>query len=130
MIVDVKFTTKQIWHGKQITEELAKELQNEFYNSAGRIMQAAKSNIHSVSGRLARSIRRTRPRDRSKPEAYVIAGDRRNDVYWHGFVEYGTAKMAAHPFMRPAADGARYDVISGAQKAGRRVINKPKKGVV
>lgn len=33
------------------------------------------------------------------------------DAYWGFFIEYGTSKMAAQPFMRPAFDAGAQDAV-------------------
>ena len=121
--------TAAVWNGKEITTDMAKELANEFYSAAGKIMISAKNRVPRASGALSRTIRRRRPRDRFKPEAYVFAGNRQEGIYWHGFIEYGTAKMAAQPFLRPAMDGNRGTIIRGATRGGRKVIRKPRRSV-
>ena len=121
--------TAAVWNGEEITKDMAKELGNEFYSVAGKIMISAKNKVPRATSRLSQSIRRRRPRDRFKPEAYVFAGNRKEGIYWHGFVEYGTAKMAARPYLRPAMDGSRSAIVSGATRGGRKVIKKPRRTV-
>ena len=47
---------------------------------------------------------------------FVKAGDRQQ-VYYAGFVELGTAKMAAKPFLRPALRGRRDAVMQAFGRA-------------
>ena len=127
--MNVSVNLREVWHGQEITADMAKELQTEFFNVAGRIVLDARSNIHNVSGELAASIRRARPRESTDPIAYVFAGNRREGVYWHGFVEYGTAKMAARPYLRPDVDAARFGLIRAVQRAAEKVLKKSRPGV-
>jgi HK97 gp10 family phage protein len=38
-------------------------------------------------------------------------GDRSQDAYYWRFVEFGTAKMAAHPFLRPAFEAKKQEAL-------------------
>ena len=124
----VTANVKQLWNGREISAEMLEALRDALYASAGNIVSAAKGKVPKATGRLAGTIRRARGKDKKEPDAYVFAGNRRDRIYWHGFVEYGTAKMPAQPYLRPAVDGARSEIISGAKRAARRVINKPRRG--
>ncbi len=52
------------------------------------------------SGALKRSIRVVRLRDSKARNIRIYAGNR--EVYYARWVEYGTVKMKARPFLRPA----------------------------
>jgi len=101
------------------------ELSNASFNTAGRIVIDARSRIHNVSGRLAKSVRRRR--SRTDNAAFVFAGNRREGVYWHYFVEYGTYNKPAHPFIRPAADKNFNSARAEHEHAVRRVLNKKRR---
>lgn len=79
------------------------------------VESAARAGVKRVADRIAITARQFVAKDtwalndtiRSESvvgghEAQVIAGD--GDVDYAFFQEYGTYKMAAHPFMGPAAD--------------------------
>jgi len=84
-----------------------------------------------IGGRLRDSIRAQKAViSGSGAEAWVIAGG--EQAPYARYQEYGTVKMRAHPFMRPAAEESREDVaalIAAAVKrasrtgAGRAQIN-------
>lgn len=71
------------------------------------------------SGRLTRAIVIQLDRNpRNVTERMVVrprAGKSRNDEkgawYWH-FVEFGTVKMPAHPFIRPAFDAVKDEALN------------------
>ena len=63
--------------------------------------------FHDRTGTLRKSIRVLREIDRRAGERTAYAGTR---VYYANFLEFGTSRMAAKPFLRPAAD-------EGAQEA-------------
>lgn len=54
-------------------------------------------------------------------EVRVGEGDFQGDQYYAAFVEYGTSKMDAKPFMRPAYDEKADDV---ADKTTRRIVDE------
>lgn len=47
-------------------------------------------------------------------------GDRGPEVYWR-FVEFGTSRMAAQPFIRPTAEAEQHPFIGRVEAAGVRV---------
>ena len=54
-------------------------------------------------------IRRLPPGERTATEEYIVtirhgSGKVPKDAFYGRFVEFGTVKMAAHPFLRPAID--------------------------
>ena len=126
--MNVSAKLSKVWNGKAVEHDTVQELRRALFNSAGQIVARARAKVPRASGALYRSIRRKRGSDTKEPVAYVFAGDRAGGVYWHGFVEYGTKKMAARPFLRPAGDAARSSIISGAKRAVRKTINKPRPG--
>ena len=59
------------------------------------------------------------------------SGNPGGDTYYWRFLEFGTAKMAAQPFMRPAADQAAGDVVDEFvrqyDKAADRALRRARK---
>lgn len=80
------------------------------YCPVGRISRPQKAGgkdwTERVPGTLKKSIRVTRLKGDPKLDVRVYAGDR-SKAYYAPFVERGTVKMKAKPFLRPAANGAR-----------------------
>jgi HK97 gp10 family phage protein len=73
-----------------------------------------------IGGRLRDSIRAQKPViSESGAEAWVIAGG--EQAPYARYQEFGTVKMRAHPFMRPAAEESREDVAALVAAAVRRV---------
>lgn len=54
-------------------------------------------------------------------EVRVGEGDFKGDQYYAAFIEYGTSKMDAKPFMRPTYDEQADDV---ADKTTRRIVDE------
>ncbi len=61
------------------------------------------------AGALKKSIRVVRLHGDPKMNVRVYAGNR--EVYYARFVEYGTVKMGAHPFLRPALNAAKKEIL-------------------
>lgn len=57
------------------------------------------------AGALKKTIRTVRLRNDERRNVRVYAGNR--EVYYARFVEYGTVKMKARPYMRPALNASK-----------------------
>ena len=85
-----------------------------------------RSAIHGVAAKVREEIRARAPRDEGILSRAIVAkreriqGDRvasnvtithghgvKNDAYYWHFIEYGTVKMRARPFVRPAVEAMR-----------------------
>lgn len=76
--------------------------------SAARVVVAkAKQRVPVDSGLLKRSITQTVSVGNGKFEALV---GYRKKAFYGGFVELGTSKMAAQPFLRPALDESHAEI--------------------
>ena len=83
---------------KRLPEFAKDSVQQVMDVTAFQVSQKAKASAPVQSGALKRAIEwESRPRSLSS-----IVGIGSEAFYWK-FIEYGTVKMAAHPFMRPAA---------------------------
>ena len=61
------------------------------------------------AGALKKSIRVVRLKGDPKMNVRVYAGNR--DVFYARFIEHGTVKMRAKPFLRPALMAAKKDLV-------------------
>ena len=80
-------------------------------DSAGVLTEEAKAYAPIHTGNLRRSIQIT---EANKPEMKIVVSAQ---APYSGFVEWGSSKMAAQPFMQPAASHA-------AAELPRRVADK------
>ena len=75
------------------------------------------------SGLLQSSIYRVHSTDKSKPEqgldVYHISWNMRKAPHGH-FLEFGTSKMAARPFLRPAYEAKKAEAIAAGIEAMRQ----------
>lgn len=126
--MSLEVNMSQTWHGDAIIKEMPEELEKGFLSSARRIAAAAKSLVPVKTGKLKSTIRiRKAKKKKDRPGAFVFAGNRRENIYWHYMVEYGTYDKPAHPFVRPAIYANFNATLEEAKRAGKRVINKKRR---
>ena len=81
------------------------------------IVQEAKRLVPVVTGQLKRSIIAVSVKSASDGVRAVLIGFRPPASRRAHFVEYGTSKSPAHPFMRPAMDARAADALRAMQEA-------------
>ena len=106
------------WSGSQLVG-----LERSIRSADGRVSDAVVEQISLGGDRVAKRAKALAPRRsgrmRRSISATVIASPTgvRSEIgpsrYWGRFVEHGTSRMAAHPFLGPALD-AEKDKISSA----------------
>jgi HK97 gp10 family phage protein len=103
--------------GVAITKEIEGRAMDRLETAAGHIRDAARSNVPVNTGTLRDTIRVVRLKDDPKLDVRIYAGSRitggamkkgadRGAFYAH-MVEYGTVKMKARPYMRPALSAVK-----------------------
>lgn len=107
-------TAQVIWYGDDILNTIGGNLGDALFQGAKIVQEAAQSKAPAGStGRLKRGIyaasatknnyvkigKRNRRKKVKDGEAIVASG-----AFYGGFVEYGTAKNKAKPYLRPALD--------------------------
>lgn len=72
-----------------------------------------------------RALKRSR-KNKDKVGSRVVTGEGffKGDQYYGGFVEFGTSKMAARPFLRPAAISAEPAVKRVFTSAMKRIVKE------
>lgn len=90
-----------------IARSLPDEVDSAIRLSAEAIEAGAKSRVPVDTGDLRDAIHTEKLEDGSYR---VVAGN--GDVFWGNFVEHGTTRTPAHPFLLPAAEAER-DNIDG-----------------
>ena len=124
---DIKF-------GK-MPDKIQKKMLRSSLRKAGKIVQtAARGMVAKDSGALRMSIK-PRAAKRSRKNKHIVAvrvmtGGRlyKGDHYPGGHVEYGTQFQSAQPFMRPAADQVRGQVIAYFKQDLKAAIAEAGKG--
>jgi HK97 gp10 family phage protein len=80
-----------------------------------QVERHAKERVPRKTSKLHDAIHK----DEQKDGTYVVGGD---DEAWYGhLVEYGTVRTTPKPFLVPALEENRADIISDGQRALRRL---------
>jgi len=105
---------------------------------AATVRAEAMNMVPQDTGRLRRAIYLKHIREKSSPHQQtfyvsVRAGKRYRkrdvDAYYWRFVEFGTAKMAARPFMRPAFEAKKGDALEAIKgRLADRIKTYERKG--
>lgn len=86
---------------KEFENELAAFINENAEQIAKQIRDDAKASVNVVTGNLKRSIKARK--SKFDDGGWIVYCDYRIGPHAH-LLEFGTEKMAAHPFLRPALD--------------------------
>ena len=108
------------WYGEELLKLVAEHVDDGMFEGAKVIQEVAKEKAPRASGKLERHIYAAS----ASKHNYKKAGKRNRRIQpphgaaivasgaWYGrLLEYGTAKMSAKPFLRPALDEAGTEAI-------------------
>jgi len=104
---------KTVWHGDEILKDIHKQSKELIRCVAVTISRKAKINASGrpgpevITGNLRRSIRAIVTKDKSQVRAGGPAGcvpGLGSPVEYAGYVELGTSKAPAYPYLRPAVE--------------------------
>jgi len=95
-------TTKIEWFGEDRKKEIEAKLEKNMLKACLLVERDAKKNAPVDTGRLRASI--THELETEKDELIGIVG---TNVVYAKYQEFGTYKMAAHPFLFPALESNR-----------------------
>lgn len=88
-------------------------------NAAAEVVQKeAISKAPSRTGNLRRNIK-VKPAEDGKAHVYID-----KDAFYGRFVEMGTSKKTAQPFLRPALDENENKLVKAFQDAARKELDK------
>ena len=112
------------WHPEELTAAVEKHMMDRLEVAAERIADRARNlvpigqNVEGSgkwskreAGALKKTIRVVRLKGDPKQNVRVYAGNGK-DVFYAGFVEYGTVKMKARPYLRPALNSVKAQIES------------------
>jgi len=111
---------------KQLSNSLkGKELGNTLLKQAQVIAEDARSRAPlGPTGNLKRSLHARMLEDRPNfPKVAIAAVDRKIAPHAH-LIEFGTSRMSARPFFRPAVDAHSNKVISNIKAGVKKLIEK------
>ena len=94
------------WHPETITAEIEKKAMDRLEAAANVVRDRARQKVKVDTGALRNSLRVRRLKGDPKLDVRVYAGNRKKRVeggaFYAHMVEFGTVKMPAKPFLRPA----------------------------
>ncbi len=107
-------------------------IQNNILNSAIRagivtIQKEAKKNVPKREGILKKAIviKKRRPKNKNMIKYQLgIRQGSKDDAYYGHIVEFGSSKMEAKPFMRPALESKADEVINEVRKKMQQRLDK------
>ena len=107
-------------------------IQNNILNSAIRagivtIQKEAKKNVPKRKRKLEKAIviKKRRPKNKNMIKYQLgIRQGSKDDAYYGHIVEFGSSKMEAKPFMRPALESKADEVINEVRKKMQQRIDK------
>lgn len=101
----------------KVISGLVSEVDRAVDETAREIERIADARAPKLTGLLVRS---TRPEEAGSLHATVTAG---GAAYYAGYQEFGTSKMAANPFMVPAAQAGEPILVQRTTDAVRRACD-------
>lgn len=106
----------------QIAVEIQVVVEQALEFGAETVAEDARERVrpHRLTGRLEEAIHI----DTQREGVYVVAGGKAeegDDVFWGHLLEHGTSHSAPHPFLVPALDDNRGDVVARVQASLRRL---------
>jgi HK97 gp10 family phage protein len=101
------------WSPDKITAEVEKKAMDRLQKAGEVVAKAARQKVPVDTGKLRETIRVTRLPGDPKQDIRVYAGSRKKgEAYYAHMVEYGTVKMKAKPFLRPALNQSKTEIMN------------------
>lgn len=109
-------------------EEVKKAVMKDLRSGADEVIASAKSKVHSISGDLVAAINKNEARDRNGYMDIYVGIEKnekfsKEDKYYPRFVEKGTSKMKARPYLTPALNEKKAQIQSKIESDLKAVIN-------
>ena len=92
-------------------------------NAAAPVRRKARANVPVDEGDLKRAIAINAKVDK-KGEGYADVGFRKEMAFYGGFVELGTSRQQAQPYLRPALDESEGEIKEAFIAAMNKTIGK------
>lgn len=116
---------------KRLSDQAGKAMLRSATRAAARVVQKEAINLapvreegptHPKYGHLRDNIKIVMQRGRQAGVQEAAVGTTR--AFWARFVEFGTARMAAQPFMTPAFEAAQQDALKAFVKSYVRAFER------
>ena len=101
------------WYPEKITAEIEKKAMDRLEKAAEIVANVARGKVPVLTGKLKDTIRVRRLKGDTKQNVRVYAGNRlKGGAFYAHMVEFGTVKMKAKPFLRPALNQSKAAIKS------------------
>ena len=101
------------WYPEKITAEIEKKAMDRLQKAGELVADRARLNVPVDTGKLKASIRVVRLKGDPKLDVRVYAGSReKGGAFYAHMVEYGTVKMRARPYLRPALNVVKSSIMN------------------
>lgn len=128
MDIEIKGVDELLRKLRQLPEKVQKRVVVGAVRAAAKpLIKEARAKVPVDTGNLKKSIGVTKRRSKNKNIIHFSISPRKggkyNGFYGH-FVEFGTSKMPAKPFLRPAFESKGKETIEAAKQYMARRIDK------
>ena len=101
------------WAPDKITAEIEKKAMDRLEKAGEVVAARARAGVPVRTGMLKNSIRVVRLKGDPKLDVRVYAGSReKGGAFYAHIIEFGSVKMKARPFMRPALNQSKGAIMS------------------
>lgn len=107
---------------RRLPKEMQAEVRGEMQAGADAILGDAKANVPTRTGRLRANLSAKASRDGLSAKIGIRGKRAGRRAFYGMFVEFGTVKMPARPFLQPAFEANRKRVSAGVRKALQSVL--------
>lgn len=89
---------------QQMCENVGRLENKALKNAAEPVLQDAKSNVPIRTGKLKEGLKIGKIKNKDGVKYILVGVDRggNSEIFYGKFIEFGTSKRAAHPFLQPA----------------------------
>ena len=101
------------WNPEQVTAEIEKKAMDRLERAGEIVGEKARQLVPVDTGKLKATIRVARLKGDPKQNIRVYAGNRlKGGAFYAHMVEKGTVKMKAKPFLRPALNASKGQIMA------------------
>lgn len=109
----------------KLPEKVERKVLRSMVQAGGQVVvKAARQNVPVDSGELKKGIVRRSKKGKKVAGQVEVSVGPSTDVFYGRFLEFGTAHIAARPFLRPAFDDNYQAIIDAIRKRGLKRIEK------
>ncbi len=124
-----KFKTQGLSELKKALKQFPENVERRILRSmamagAQVVVKKARNNVPVDSGGLKKGIIRRSKKGPKAPGRVVVSVGPRSDVFYGMYFEFGTSKIPADPWLRPALDSSPAEIMEAMRLRGLKRIDK------